>query len=129
MIARMFWVLSWAFFALSTGVVWDFLVTGSLHADSVPARAVLVFLALGLSMFIFFLVDLLGGDAQRAWDRQPWDRARKIIVRISVVFLATAIPYVWFMVWLLKLAWPHILPWFEDIRWAQTGDSAGSSVT
>ena len=75
----MLWVLNWAVFALSTGVVWTFARTGALQTGEVCTRAIVVFLAVALSTVLLFLFDALGGVAQHAWDQYPWNFARKIV--------------------------------------------------
>jgi hypothetical protein len=115
-IEAILWAIRWIVLAVSTGIVWEFVVNTSLRADRVLARGSAVALALLLLTIVVFLIDFFGSIAQYAWDNFPPRIARTFFAVASIVFLAVSTPYVWLVFWLLKRAWPHILSWFGDIR-------------
>jgi len=121
------WLLRWAVFAASTGLVWDFVGNGSLRADRVVARTLLVLLAVAILTFAVLLIDLFGGLAQHAWDNYPWAEAKKILGMAAIVFLLVVTPYVLFVVWVLRRAWPHVLRFSTDHFAETTGSPASSS--
>jgi hypothetical protein len=120
------WVIRWTVFAASTGLVWDFVVCGSFRVDRVVARALVVLLALAMLTIAALLIDLFGGFAQHAWDKYSWSDAKRIVGVVAIAFLLTTTPYVWFVIWVLKRTWQHVLR-FSVVRFAETAASSASS--
>lgn len=89
------WTSSWAIFAFSTGIVWEFLLHGSLIVDRVIMRSILVGLILVSLIVVVFLVDVAGTISQYFWDNYPWKVAKRIIGLVALMLLAIAAPYLW----------------------------------
>ncbi|PWU06209.1 MAG: hypothetical protein C5B51_12800 [Terriglobia bacterium] len=125
-IEAVFWVGRWVIVAGLTAIVWEFAVNRLLRADRVLARGVVVALVLASLTLVAILLDLFGSIAQHAWVNYSGRVAKTIFAVAIIVFLTITTPYVWFVVYLLRREWPHILRWFGDSQFLIATDTAVS---
>lgn len=113
------WIITWLIFSAAAAINWEYLATWRLDGPAIVARTIWIAVAIFCLLFVVFLVDLLGGLAQETWDRYRGvenETLRRISYTVLLgLFLFIAIPYLWFVGWVLEQISPAIGNFVESL--------------